>query len=283
MTDGIAAVDWILKDAKIDPAAVALVGQSLGTAVATAVAEHFASVRKVEFAGLVLISPFSGLVKLLSTYSLGGVIPIFSPLAPYPQIQRFLESKVVDTWDTATRIFRFIQSSEKPRLYLVHAKDDFDIHWSHSTTLFYIAANATSQEGLSIQHVDSAKNVVDLGAQGTLFTWAAEGKKGFVKKISHHLLQYGGMYVITLGTSSLYRKVIIASQHIPPFQKSSWKYLVAAARKVAQRFETNSIYLIPTVKSLYNQGKPFFCTLFVGNRHIIDKRFAGDLINTKLM
>ena len=190
--DGIAAVDWVLDTTKVKPEAMALVSQSLGTAVAAGVAEHFVQARGIEFAGLILISPFTGLVSLLQTYSIGKFIPIFSPLAPYPKIQRWFESKVLDTWHTSSRIANFVRTSKRPRLYLIHSKDDFDIHWTHSETLFHIAANATSKEGLSANQITSIKYTTDLGAEGKLYSWAAEGESGQLKKIGYLLLKYGG-------------------------------------------------------------------------------------------
>lgn len=176
------------------PNQVALVGQSLGTAVATAVAEEFATLKRIEFAGLVLIAPFTNLPKLLSTYSIGRVIPIFSPLDPYPKVKQWFESKIIDTWDTANRLRNLVRASDRPRLYLIHAKDDFDIHWAHSTTLFYVAANATSSEGLSIQQMNSVRTATDLEPQGSLFGWKAAGKGKDLKRVSYSLMKHGGKF-----------------------------------------------------------------------------------------
>jgi abhydrolase domain-containing protein 12 len=194
IADGAAAVGWVLNELKVKPNQVALVGQSLGTAVATAVAEEFATLKRIEFAGLVLISPFTNLAKLLSTYSIARAIPIFSPLGPYPKIKQWFESKIIDTWDTANRLGTFVRASDRPRVYLIHSKDDFDIHWTHSTTLFYVAANATSSEGLSIKQMNSVRTATDLEPQGTQFRWKAAGKGMDLKRVSYSLMKHGGKF-----------------------------------------------------------------------------------------
>ncbi|KAL8996916.1 MAG: hypothetical protein Q9169_003675 [Polycauliona sp. 2 TL-2023] len=70
ITDGIATVQWAMDVAKIPPERIALVGQSLGTAVAAAVAEHFVRMSGLEFPGVVLIAAFSDMPTLLLTYSI---------------------------------------------------------------------------------------------------------------------------------------------------------------------------------------------------------------------
>lgn len=91
--DGIATVKWALNVAKIPPEKIVLLGQSLGTAVATAVAEHFVVEEGLEFRGVVLVAGFSDLPTLLTTYAIGGVIPILSPLRPYPAYSNSLPRK----------------------------------------------------------------------------------------------------------------------------------------------------------------------------------------------
>jgi abhydrolase domain-containing protein 12 len=189
--DGIAAVTWAVNVANMPQERIAIVGQSLGTAVATAVVEYFSSFG-VEFSGVALIAPFSDLVTLLATYSIGGVIPILSPLQPYPRLQKFVGSRVVDTWHTATRLANYIRQSNSLNLILIHARDDYDIHYTHSETLFTTAANATSKEGMTKEQIDAVKHVTDLGAQGKITTWNAGAADGAIKKIKHIYLRHGG-------------------------------------------------------------------------------------------
>ncbi|KAL8867085.1 MAG: hypothetical protein Q9174_005888 [Haloplaca sp. 1 TL-2023] len=186
--DGIAAVEWAMDVAGIPPERIALVGQSLGTAVAAAVAEHFVRVSKVEFAGVLLAASFSDMQTLLLTYSAKGVIPILSPLRPYPKLQRFFSRYLKDSWDTSSRIESLVRHSDTLNLHLIHAKNDFEIPWKHSETLFYTAANATSDSGLSTRQIDGVKFHQDLQEGGTVDSWNAGG----TKKITKRVVKYGG-------------------------------------------------------------------------------------------
>jgi abhydrolase domain-containing protein 12 len=73
--DGVTAVEWAINVAKVPPSRIVILGQSLGTAVSSGVAEHFAQ-QGVEFAGVILVAGFSNLPTLLSQYSAAGFIPV---------------------------------------------------------------------------------------------------------------------------------------------------------------------------------------------------------------
>ncbi|KAL8905181.1 MAG: hypothetical protein Q9171_006768 [Xanthocarpia ochracea] len=193
ITDGIATVQWAIDVAKIPPQRIVLVGQSLGTAVAAAVAEHFVRVSSIEFAGVVLIAAFSDMPTLLLTYSIKGLIPILSPLRPYPRLQLFFSGFLRDTWDTSSRIANLVRKSHKVNLHLIHSKDDFEISWKHSESLFYTAANATSMSGLSNKQIDAVKFHRDLHDGGLLESWNADG----LKRIAKQIIRYGGHNRIT--------------------------------------------------------------------------------------
>lgn len=188
MTDGVAAVRWAMDIAKIPSDRIILIGQSLGTAVAAAVAEHYVRESQIEFAGTVLVAAFSDLPTLLLTYSIGGIVPILSPLRPYPSLQQVFSRYLRDTWHTSTRIANLVRMSQKVSLYLFHSRDDFDIPWKHSESLFYAAANATSSAGLSLKQLDGVKLQQDLHEGGTIELWNAGG----TKKISKHIVRHGG-------------------------------------------------------------------------------------------
>ncbi|KAL9611876.1 MAG: hypothetical protein Q9167_003490 [Letrouitia subvulpina] len=185
--DGVSLVKWALEVAKIPSERIVLLGQSLGTAVATAVAEDFALNSNIDFAGIILVASFSDIPTLLLTYTIKGIIPILSPLRAYPSLQRFFSSKVLDIWSTANRVRSLIRSSRKINLSLIHAKNDIEIPWSHTEKLFYVAANATSI-GLTTMQIDSVKGHQDLGNGGFLDTWNADG----MKKISKEIVKQGG-------------------------------------------------------------------------------------------
>ena len=195
--DGITLVNWALEVANIPPERIVLLGQSLGTAVTTAVAEVFVVEFGVEFAGMVLVAAFSDLPTLMHTYSIGGLIPILAPLRPYPQLQRFFGRHIKDTWQTSTRLASMVRNSKEINLILIHAKNDFNIPWKHSDVLFHTAANATSENGLSTKQIDGVKHHAELGAAGWRNSWTAGTRQGGMKKIRQEVLMHGGESIET--------------------------------------------------------------------------------------
>ena len=194
ITDGVTAVQWALDIAHIPPERIVLLGQSLGTAVATAVAEHFFVAEHIEFKGLILIAAFSDIPTLMSTYAIGGIIPILSPLRPYPFLRNFFARRIQETWFTANRLSTLVRRSTSVNLYLIHSKNDFDIPWTHSDMLFYAAANATSEHGLTSKQIDAAKTHRDLGDSGHINTWTMVGKDHGRKLIRQEIVHHGGTY-----------------------------------------------------------------------------------------
>lgn len=198
--DGIATVKWALDVAKIPPERIVLLGQSLGTAVATAVAEHFVMKEGLEFRGLVLVAGFSDLPTLLMTYAIGGVIPILSPLRPYPRLQQFFAKRIQETWFSATRLANLVRKSKNINLSIVHSQNDFEILWTHSDTLFSAAANATStgEQGLTQKQIDSLKVHQDLGDSGFSNLWMTVQEDGGRKSIRQDVVHYGGKSMFTV-------------------------------------------------------------------------------------
>ena len=191
VTDGLAIVDWALHVAQIPPERIVIVGQSLGTAVAVAAAEQL-YLRGIEVAGIVLVAGFSDIPTLMLTYTIGGVVPILSPLRPYPFLQQWFAKCIQETWLTSTRLARLIRTATNINLSLIHSRNDYDIPWTHSNTLFFSAANATSEEGLTSKQIDKLKFHQDLGDAGWINTWKAGGKQGGTKLIRQEIVNYGG-------------------------------------------------------------------------------------------
>ena len=192
ITDGISVVDWALNVARIPPKRIVLVGQSLGTAVATAVAEHFATKREIDLAGLVLMASFTDMRSLLKTYHVGGILPVLSPLKFLPRVQNFFTEQIVERWPSAERLGRLIKASQSANVHLLHAQDDWDIVYTHSNNMFIAAANATSSAGMSKKQIDSVKFHEDLGELGWSNNWITESTSGGMKKIKQVILRYGG-------------------------------------------------------------------------------------------
>jgi abhydrolase domain-containing protein 12 len=191
--DAVAIVDWALNVANISPSRILIFGQSLGTAVNMAVAEHFAmKPEPVIFAGHIMIAPFVDVPTLVTTYKIAGTVPILSPVARYPVLFNFLSAKIRENWSTKTRIANCVSRCEESmhqyRVTLIHAEDDYDIPWHHTPTLFSHAVNATSLDGVADSRVTTWKTEEgqDTGAAGRLAQWRT--KQGV---ISEYLLRYG--------------------------------------------------------------------------------------------
>ncbi|KAI9749671.1 MAG: hypothetical protein M4579_006784 [Chaenotheca gracillima] len=187
--DAVATVNWALEVARIPSERIVLLGQSLGTAVTTAVAEHYITLDpKVEFAGVVLVAGFTDIPGLMLSYSFGGIFPVLGPLKGYPWLQKWFANRMKDTWDTKERIKNIVQRSDRVRLSILHAKSDRDIPWQHAEGIFQAAANGTSQEPLTIKDINQAKQTSDLGEGGILDIWD-DGKNRIIRK---EVLRHGG-------------------------------------------------------------------------------------------
>lgn len=176
--DGVATVDWAMQVAKVPAERIVIIGHSLGTAVTAAVAEHFGK-SGISFAGVIVIAGFTDLPTLLTSYSIGGWVPILSPLSSFPWLQAWFASYVVDKWPSAQRLANFVRMSKRVRLFIIHAKDDFEIPWFHSEGLFAAAANATTGAGMEPSMIQKmkARNTVDMGNGAFVSTWNDGGNR----------------------------------------------------------------------------------------------------------
>lgn len=173
--DAISVVEWAISTAGLPPSRILIFGQSIGTAVTLAVSEHFAlESRPVVFAGAVLVAPFVDVATLVATYSVAGVVPILSPLARLPRAFAYLRTFIRDKWSSQERITRYVraneQNNEKYQVTLIHAQDDWDIPWQHTETLFQLAVEAATTDGVSPDDCfeRNVTSKVDLGAAGSV-------------------------------------------------------------------------------------------------------------------
>lgn len=152
ITDASALVDFALTTLGIPPSRILILGQSLGTAVSSAVAEKFSREKGIDFAGVVLVASFSSLPTMLANYSLGGVVPLLRPLSICPPVLRFFLGFVVDKWRSLDRLAALTaqtrQRDGRLRLSLVHGADDWDIPCVESVKIFEAVAQASVGGGL---------------------------------------------------------------------------------------------------------------------------------------
>lgn len=189
--DAATLIDWVINVAGISPDRIVLLGQSLGTAVASGVAERYAS-EGVEFGGVILVAGFSNLPKMLSGYRIGGVIPVLGPLKTWPSLLHMAEGLIWEKWPSVDRIERLVRLTKtRLRLSLVAAKDDADIPWSESDKLFQAAANATVDGGLDDESFSAWKEARTTRKRADAFVTTVTAEPNIV--IRQELFPYGGM------------------------------------------------------------------------------------------
>jgi pimeloyl-ACP methyl ester carboxylesterase len=121
-----------LETQRVDPSQIILVGQSMGTFVSTAFYhEWVVQLRRTPFRALMLIASFTSMPNLLESYSFKGLTaPVLSPLVFYPKIQEWLRSKIVEKWDTSSRLVELASIPEvQLKLTMLHARNDVEIPW----------------------------------------------------------------------------------------------------------------------------------------------------------
>jgi abhydrolase domain-containing protein 12 len=103
LNDAEAVIEWALKTARIPPDRIVLLGHSLGTAVVSGVAHHYAKLG-IEFAGLILCAAFTNSGDAFSSYSIGGLIPVLAPVKLSPAFQSWFSGRMRDTWRSDDRL-----------------------------------------------------------------------------------------------------------------------------------------------------------------------------------
>jgi len=142
--DASAVVDWAIEVAGVPSNRIVLLGQSLGTAVVSGVADKFTE-EGIEFAGIVLVAGFSDLATMLSEYRIAGLFPVLAPFRVWPTLLNLLHKCVVDKWKSADRVSNIVRNTKnRLRLSLVHSKNDPDIPWTEDNKLFRAAVAATN-------------------------------------------------------------------------------------------------------------------------------------------
>jgi abhydrolase domain-containing protein 12 len=189
ISDAVAVVKWALEVAKVPSRRIAFVSQSLGTAIASAAADHFIEqTPKVELAGIVLCAPFVDAPTAFQNYSIGGVVPLLAPMRVLPPLRRWFVRQFPDPWMTQERIRNLVRKSDRLRLTFVHATNDMTIPPSQTEELFHMAAAATQREGVTKEEMDERMETADLGDGGWTHIWTSGDK--IIRK---DILRYGGM------------------------------------------------------------------------------------------
>ncbi len=197
--DGVAVVNWAMNVARVPSNRIVVMGQSLGTAVTSAVAEHFAT-RGVEFAGVILIAGFSDMQTLLVSYAAAGVIPILSPIRAIPPLLRFFHHFIIDKWKSAERLANVVSTTRnRLRLTFIHAKNDLEIPCQESDTLFRSAASAASVDDLNGDKFGPWKEERTKRKDDGSFVSIVTAKPDII--IRQELVRYGGKHRLPTATA----------------------------------------------------------------------------------
>lgn len=191
--DAIAVAKWAMDFAGIPPSRILLFGQSLGTAVAIFLSRHYAlATHPVHFAGILLVATFSDVATLTSTYRIGGVIPVLSPIARIPPLLALFQSHLSSTWLSKDRIGEFVRACEggvgKYHITLIHSEDDSDIPHVHSDVVTWHAVRASVSPGITFEDLEKDKETrrTDLGNGGWNVEWRTN--RGVIRE---EIVKYG--------------------------------------------------------------------------------------------
>jgi len=180
LNDAEAIVDWALNTVGISPDRIVLLGHSLGTAVSTGIAHHYANLdTPIEFAGLILCAAFTNTGNAFSAYSIGGVVPILAPVKLIPSFQAWFSRQMHDSWRTDQRLAALAKQCENLQLVLVHAENDGTMPWNQ-TELLFSSTLKSATDGMQ-----PVLKVVDLGEAGRQEIWRV-GKRRISKLIAKH-------------------------------------------------------------------------------------------------
>ncbi|KAL0080304.1 secreted alpha/beta hydrolase domain-containing protein [Phycomyces blakesleeanus] len=131
-SDAKATIDWLVQR-NVPHGRITLIGHSLGTGVATTLAYDMTKAGTPPQA-LILKAAYSSLPNLIFEYRMLEIFPILGPLNYVPQLQNWVLSKLVHTFDSISRI----QHIDCPVL-IVYGGSDIEIPGHNSHQLFHRA------------------------------------------------------------------------------------------------------------------------------------------------
>ncbi|KAM0335522.1 hypothetical protein ACHAQA_000570 [Verticillium albo-atrum] len=209
--DASTLIDWVINVAGVSPDRIVILGQSLGTAVASAVAEQYA-IQGVEFGGVVLVAGFSSLPNMLSGYRAAGVLPILGPLKAWPWLLDWVERTVIwEKWHSVARLEHLVRLTKAHlRLDIIAAADDADIPPEESNKLFRAAANGIVKCGFDPDSFDAWKEERTIRTRHDAFVTTVYAEPNIF--IRQELVPYGGHNDI-MGSAAVALAVIRCFNH----------------------------------------------------------------------
>ncbi|KAJ7070030.1 Alpha/Beta hydrolase protein [Mycena amicta] len=129
LRDARAAWDWLIESGA-DADQILIVGHSLGTGISALLSAELSD-EGISPRGVVLLSPFSSIRKVLETYHIVGLVPLIKPLSMIPFATDLVYNRLIHRFDTDTLVPRM-----KGPILIAHAENDWDIPYTHSVALF---------------------------------------------------------------------------------------------------------------------------------------------------
>ena len=184
-------------NASIDPSRIVLVGQSLGTFVATSAYHAWTTqLQRPAFRALMLVSSFTSLPKLLDSYSIKGLAPpLLSPLVGYPTAKLWILSKIVNKWETARRLVELVRAPDMPLdLTIMHSRDDWEIPWREGRGNWEAAMEGVGKREVYEDAIRDGKETIEYQE------WNGGGEVGGrnVKKVRWERVERGGHNRVTV-------------------------------------------------------------------------------------
>ncbi|KAL3465523.1 Alpha/Beta hydrolase protein [Aspergillus heterothallicus] len=216
ITDGVTLLNFLTSaPLSVPPSRIAIIGQSLGTAVSAGVAERFIfgspdptaaqpAIKDPEpFAGVILLASFSSITSVIESYSVKGITPpLLSPLRGYPWLQNWARSHILDRWDTGARVARLTgvnstldagsaYAEKSLDLAIIHAKNDVEIPWYEGRRVWAAATGEGRKDVPGVLTVE--KRDVNNPASEVMIWENRSGKEtDAVKRVRWERVAYGG-------------------------------------------------------------------------------------------
>lgn len=165
-------------------------GHSLGTAVATGIAHRYITLETpIQFAGIILCATFTNAGNAISSYSIGGLLPVLAPVKLISPLQAWFSRRMRDTWMTDKRLVEIVRRSTSLQLVLVHAEDDLTMPWDHTEELFKATIQAAAENSPTDDEIEKRLKRIDLGEAGRQDIWKSVGTS-----ISKLIARHGGEF-----------------------------------------------------------------------------------------
>jgi pimeloyl-ACP methyl ester carboxylesterase len=183
----------LLSDAGISISRITLLGQSLGTAVATGAFDGWTLLHPdlPRPRALILLAGFRSVPSLLESYSVKGwVPPLLSGLDYFPGwVKGWVLRRVVDTWETGRRLEELWVGEGEVDIGIMHARDDWEIPWSEGW------GNLQALQDTGFGNFSGGESVDGDGGFEVVEGWAGEGRK----RVRWELVRHGGHNRVAVG------------------------------------------------------------------------------------